>query len=1145
TYSSFTGTSMACPHVSGVAGLIISQNIGAITPEQVWARLVQTTDPLPGLEFLGSGRLNAFAALQQDDGIAPDAITDLTVGDKDLSSVLLQWTAPSDTGNGSATSYDLRYSTAVITPDNFDDAIQVEGLSGAAVAGTAETFTVSGLMPSTTYYFAVKSSDFFGNASDISNVASETTDDPPTASIEPTSLSSDLISGDSETQSILLTNSGSGPLAYSVSLGGTVFTPATSATSTPKVLKSGSKLLSSTKALSGTASLLAGDQYATGFEDEFNLGDLDGQNGWSSSFEDWTVANVDPFDGSNHLLSISESLPEGESVSLAFSPDVGVGSEDYSSVNAKLKVDNDGVTWQFVPQSPTTELVVTRLSFDADGGLSILDGDVSDFVIIPTEVPEGYFDLKMIINRTTFDMNVYFDNELVYVGKAITGDIEQVVVLSLMEQEGNEFLMDNLTIFDGVLDTFPFLSSSVSDGIVAGGDEQEIDIRFDAAGLFGGTYVNEVQISTNDPVNPEFIVPAVLNVTGTGKPVISVDPETLDFGNTFVGGSVRQELIITNSGTEILTVTDLSTSGDFSVESTAFSLLPFTSNIIEVSFSPTALGAVDGDLIITNNDADNPQLMVSLSGNGVEAPIIAVDPSELSVALDRGTSTSETLTITNNGVAPLDFLIEVGDASEEVSSVQIDITPSDKTLNASNARVKQPVSNSFSGLQLTSDVRLSTGELSVLILTPDDDVSDLAGTFGAFPDLNVMTYPKADLPGIALDDLTPYDLVVTSNNTQWLASGAVDPALVGNLLADYIDQGGKVIANCFAYDYDAWALAGRFITEGYGPFTGTSTDSFGEISLGTIHAPDHPVMEGVTSIMNSYLWQNPSLAEGAILLADWSDGTHFAAANENVVALNILPSDGNGVPGWSGDLATLYHNAALWLTGSGFVSVDVEEGTLAQGESAEVTVTISAEGLEAGFYEALITVSSNDPVNGAVGVPVGLTVIGPVIAANPAQLEASVLKGLSETQTLTISNNGSADAEFIIDIVNGSDSEDVSLTVDNAPPRTAQYSGLALDFSAPVDKGIAQRASGDEVYATGFENFSVGNINGQQGWVGQFGNWSVENALPKSGAQHFEGLSDGLGQSIAFTPIFSLGEAEITTAAMDIYLEDGVSWWIS
>jgi len=61
----------------------------------------------------------------------------------------------------------------------------------------------------------------------------------------------------------------------------------------------------------------------------------------------------------------------------------------------------------------------------------------------------------------------------------------------------------------------------------------------------------------------------------------------------------------------------------------------------------------------------------------------------------------------------------------------------------------------------------------------------------------------------------------------------------------------------------------------------------------------------------SYLWQNQGLAAGATRIADCDNGAIFVAANDNVVGLNILPSDGYGAAGWTGDLPTLYHNAIL------------------------------------------------------------------------------------------------------------------------------------------------------------------------------------------------------------------------------------------
>jgi len=62
------GTSMACPHVSGVASLIVSLLPGILTPAELRDILVSTTDNIDAVNpaytgLMGSGRLNAFNAL--------------------------------------------------------------------------------------------------------------------------------------------------------------------------------------------------------------------------------------------------------------------------------------------------------------------------------------------------------------------------------------------------------------------------------------------------------------------------------------------------------------------------------------------------------------------------------------------------------------------------------------------------------------------------------------------------------------------------------------------------------------------------------------------------------------------------------------------------------------------------------------------------------------------------------------------------------------------------------------------------------------------------------------------------------------------------------------------------------------------------
>lgn len=64
SYCKISGTSMAAPHVTGVAGLILSRNPG-LSYSQVKSILLDTVDKVPGLEnrLVSGGRLNALAAL--------------------------------------------------------------------------------------------------------------------------------------------------------------------------------------------------------------------------------------------------------------------------------------------------------------------------------------------------------------------------------------------------------------------------------------------------------------------------------------------------------------------------------------------------------------------------------------------------------------------------------------------------------------------------------------------------------------------------------------------------------------------------------------------------------------------------------------------------------------------------------------------------------------------------------------------------------------------------------------------------------------------------------------------------------------------------------------------------------------------------
>ena len=133
-YDYYPGTSMASPHVAGVAGLVKAQNPN-YTHLQIRDTIFNTVDSLPSLsgKVATEGRVNAFKAATY---IAPPPNFSASAGD---SSVTLKWNANNESA---VAGYIVSYgeTTALGTEIN---------------VGDVTTYEVSGLTNGITYYFAV------------------------------------------------------------------------------------------------------------------------------------------------------------------------------------------------------------------------------------------------------------------------------------------------------------------------------------------------------------------------------------------------------------------------------------------------------------------------------------------------------------------------------------------------------------------------------------------------------------------------------------------------------------------------------------------------------------------------------------------------------------------------------------------------------------------------------------------------------------------------------------------------------------------------------------------------------------------------------------------------------------------------------
>jgi hypothetical protein len=162
------------PHVQANQGLIKVQQRGV-------PAVFDQNDPFFRVDTL----------LDPGDTIPPAAVTDLHHTAVDTFSADIEWTATGDDNlTGTATLYDIRYSTADINLANWDAATAVAGVPAPLVSGTVQNMRIGGLLPNTLYYVAMKVLDEVPNISGLSNVDTFRTlyAPPPPDTISPSGL---------------------------------------------------------------------------------------------------------------------------------------------------------------------------------------------------------------------------------------------------------------------------------------------------------------------------------------------------------------------------------------------------------------------------------------------------------------------------------------------------------------------------------------------------------------------------------------------------------------------------------------------------------------------------------------------------------------------------------------------------------------------------------------------------------------------------------------------------------------------------------------------------------------------------------------------------------------------------------------------
>ena len=986
TYGYNEGTSMACPHVSGIAALILSKYGNKQFSNETLRTLLTTsvndlyTQNPEYKGLMGSGYIDAYKALQGKEGSVPEAVADFTVT-ASHDNALIEWTIP-ETEEKSIDHHVIYYSTEAFTAT--DD---LNKLSSSTVdtkfkySGDKMSYEVEGLKASTKYYFAIVAYNRWGKASAVSPIKEATTNAGPKVQVDQKNLSMtvDATKASTAEASFNVKNAGEGVLKYQLTTATTRATMSTSGriknpnpgqvlpfsgTVSPTLVKRNAVATSNYQAKDWPDTLTYSNQLYS------YIGETDTK--LPNALAQYFYVDKATYPNGFNLTDLHFQGQNGQNPVI----EIYDGSRTISTASLIQKVNYDFWAYNYpitlkeqIHFAPGSSFwVVAKFPAGAKNPLGTgktTRTDVAQYSFYSSDNGTTWTQLSEVLKGTSFEAVA---NQLTWAVQAISKNPD----------------------WSQVLNPEPI------SGEVRPNESQKVTLKNDGQKLVNGTYKFNIHVKSNEAVDSKQQVALAMTVKGY-KPELH-SQQLVDFGDLLVGQTKTIDVELTNSGYGVFggqygmlqAPKNIKSSSDqFNVSKGANNIAARSTGTLPVTFAPTKEGNFSSTITLTDKNGNQHSFLVRGVASVPAKQTVTPDVYEAGDLKVGGEDKTATITIKNTGNYPLQYVFPKFSSEKIVGST---------------AKVHK------FGYTTISNV---AGDES-FEYEPAPELADEKDITSQFTNNNWQSGPIKvgfKFPFYGKD----YDEIYVSSY------GGVSMQQMDGRISCMVPTGDCVqgLGYISAYTNSGWMDMGANSKITYGHKNGKFYVKFKDVVTPATNGG------GETTTISFHMALCPD-GSVEVYYDDYNPAGVFGSGGHNFVGVSDIAAsdpcifvDANKVQEDNDGLNAPYYDiqtgSAIKIVApakSMIKSLSSTDGYVGNGESKEIKVTLAAnDDLVAGPLTNYLTVITNDPINPSASVKLTANIVGDNLKAEAALDSTSVdfgkvFRTSAQQRTVLLSNNG-------------------------------------------------------------------------------------------------------------------------------------------